>query len=287
MKNDLFLSQWLRPARRKITNDIQTSLRNTKFVALRSLSLQNRAWFREIFYAARTGEILNLYALVSPTYTNNQWLSSDTDYFTKSSNWLEGRVARKFSATTEAINFLSQYFSLQVAIVIVDAWLLLSQEYQDIEKLKMSLQEVARLYQNRAELVLWTAVDVTFMSNLLEDGVPTVCDMSTTPSREQCVKIINENAINPEAIVKNLDVMIQAFWITVTYFELQAYFRESRLLGEKIGRSIILNVEGTTVWNTLLTKWKWNLTIDRTWDEVDRVKRKWWNLLVGWVVALT
>jgi hypothetical protein len=68
------------------------------------------------------------------------------------------------------------------------------------------------------------------LSDIVSDGTSKVLDMGYIPTREDCVRIIRENALAPDSLLRNLDILIKAFGLTVTYYELQGYFEESRLL---------------------------------------------------------
>ncbi len=275
-----------RGARTRITSDIQRNIM-WKNQYVRTLAIQNRLWFRETFYRAKTGVIVDLYALVSPTYTNNQALSSDPEYFTRSSNWLEARIPKKLSAAIEAIKLLSKYFNFCITIVVADTGLLLSEEYAKSRDISGTIWDIEEMYKRRVSVLLpETPIDATRLSRFLWQESKVV-NMSFVPTKEDCESIIRENAIDPIQLLKNLWILIQAFWITVTYFELQAYFEESRLIWNTVWRSIILNIEWTSVWNKLLTKWVGNLCLDRVADnQNDRWSRKGGNLLIGWTVTL-
>lgn len=274
-----------RAARSRITDDVQKNIM-WKNPYLRTLAVQNKLGFRETYYRARTWDILELYALVSPTYTNNQELSDDPDYFTQQSQWLESRVPKKLNASIEAIRLLWKYFAFRINIVVADTGLLLSQDYSNSQDLWEAIWTTETLYQKRvSELLPETPIATTRLSKLLWQKSDVVT-MSYTPTRADCEKIIRKNVTDPTQLLNNLWILITAFWITVAYFELQAYFEESRLIWDTVWRSIILNIEWTSVWNKLLTKWIWNLCVDRIGSSEERVQRKWWNLLIGWTVTL-
>ena len=280
-----FLELSSRGARSRITSDIQRTVM-WKNPYLRTLAIQNKLWFRETYYRAKSWVILDLYALVSPTYTNNQELSSDPDYFTKDSKWLELRVPKKLNASVEAIKLLWKYFNFRTNIVVADTWLLLSEEYAQSRDISEAIWTTESLYKARiSELLPNNPINTTRLSSLIwQDSA--VVKMDSQPTREDCENIIRENATDPKQLLKNLWILIDAFWVTVAYFELRAYFEESRLIWDTLWRSIILNIEWTSVGNKLLTKWFWNLCMDRPPSSDQRIERRWWNLLIGWTVTL-
>ena len=272
-------------ARGKITSDIQRNIM-WKNPFLRTLAVQNKLWFRETYYRAKTWKIIDLFALVSPTYTNNQELSSDIDYLTREARWLESRVPKKFNASIEAIKLLQKYFTFRTNIVVVDTGLLLSDDFIQSCDISVAVWKTEDLYRNRAiELLPDMQIYTTRLSTLLsqESKVGPRQDLA---EREDCEKVVQENTSNPTQLLANLWILIDAFGITVAYAELQAYFEESRLIWDATWRSIILNIEGTSVWNKLLSKWIWNLCMDRVGSSESRIDRKWWNLLIGWTVTL-
>lgn len=272
-------------ARKRITADIQWTIM-WKNPFLRTLAIQNKEWFRETYYRARSGAVIDLFALVSPTYTNDQKLSDDPKYFTRPSQWLEARVPKKFNASVEAMRLLKKYFTFRTNIVIADTGLLLSEEYVRSQDITEAIKKTESMYSKRAsELLEETDINTTKLSSLLWQS-PRVVKMDFVPTRKDCEDIIRTNAVNPERLLKNLTILIKAFGITVAYYELIAYFEESRLMGEALGRSLILNIEWTSVGNKLLTKWIWNLCTDRPSSAENWFERKWWNLLVGGTVTL-
>ncbi len=272
-------------ARSRITSDIQKNIM-WKNPFLRTLAVQNRLWFRETYYRARTWNIIDLFALVSPTYTNNQELSGDIDYLTREAKWLESRVPKKFNASIEAIKLLRKYFMFRINIVVADTGLLLSDDFIQSCDIPLAIWRAEDLYRNRAiELLPDMQIYTTRLSILLWQETK-VANMKLSPTQDDCEKVIRENTEDPMQLLANLWILIDAFGITVAYAELKAYFEESRLIWDATWRSIILNIEGTSVWNKLLSKWIWNLCMDRVGSSENRIDRKWWNLLIGWTVTL-
>ena len=275
-----------RIARRQMTRDIQETVM-WKNPYLRTLAIQSREGFREVYGRAKSGSPLDLIAIVSPPYTNSMEISNRDDYFSRESSWLESRVPKKLLAAVSAIEFLKKYFTFKIQIAIADTGLLLSQQFVDATDIEASLSSAESMYQKRvSELLDDDSISTTRMSKLVREATYTIVDMQKTPTIDDCKKIIIENAISPRAILDNLPILINAFGVTVAYYELRAYFAESRLLWENLWRTIIVNIEWTSVWNKLLTKWQQNLCIDRKSNEWNREDRKWWNLLIGWTVTL-
>jgi hypothetical protein len=262
MKTNTFLNKSSWGAFKQIQRDKLDFINNSPY--LRSLSIQNKQGFRSVFKSASQVEDTWLQAILSPMYNNDGWLSSDSNYFESDKNGLSGRIQKKVEISTQIIGFLQEYFELQVNFIIADAWMLISpNRYNNIWEIDEQVSESVEIFQKQIEIYLWN--DDFSISKMSDSQLPIerIRDMNFSPKREDCVKLIWENSIAPKALLRWLDEIINMYWITAAYYEIDAYFKESKYLWDNYKNNIILNVEGSSLGNKKLIKWKDNLSMDR------------------------
>lgn len=243
---------------------------------LRTLAIQNKEWFKQVYLEYLKSWKVDLKTILSPLYNNDWTLSSSEYYFSKRSNWLEERIQKKVYLASEIIIFLKNYFSFEVEFIVADSGLLLPNSSININEIDENINISLDIFSGRLTDLLWNDdFKISKMSDMWI-GIERVRDMTYNPTLDDCMNLIKQNAINPEIMMKWLQEIIWIYWITVAYYEIESYFKESKFIWDNFSKNIILNIEWSSLWNKKFVKWKNNMTIEReNWN--------WWNLLV-WAV---
>lgn len=275
MKTENILSKWPYGAFKEIQRDKANFVQDS--TNLRSLAIQNKEWFKEVFKYQSAWNIAEVQAILCPMYNDNGWLSTDSDYFEQVSWWLTGRIQKKIQLITDIIWFVQNYFELKVNFLIADNWLLLSENNRmDESEINKKIETSIGIFQKQIESIYsWSDFSISKMSDTDLD-LERVRDMSFIPTIDDCKTLIMEKSIAPIALLRWLDRLIEMYGVTAAYYELDAYLKESKYFGDNYKNNIIINVEGSSLGNKKFLKWKDNMSLTRdNWN--------WWNLLI-WAV---
>lgn len=274
MKNywNNFLWKWSVSAIKQMQKEKESFISDTPY--LRVMWIKNNEWFRSIYREASAWTKIDVQVILSPMYTNEWKLSTNKDYFKNIRDWLEWRVNKKVIVWTEIVKYLQNYFNLNVNYIIADSWMLIK-DY-DKNNLNDIVDFNVELFADYIKNISWnTDFNIKKMSDTWFD-LDRVRNMNFQATREDCINLINNNSIYPETMLRWLDVLINAYWVTVAYYELDAYFRESKFIWDNYKNNIIVNIEWTSIWNKTLINWKENMSIAR--------ENAWNNLLIAWVL---
>lgn len=275
MKTNTFLEKSSWGAMKQIQNDKLDLIDQSPY--LRSLSIQNKQGFRWIFQKAKKNEAISLQAILSPMYDKDGSLSTDPEYFENDANWLKQRIQKKVDLSTEIIGFLQEYFQLEVNFIIADSGMLLnSNTYEDIWEIDEQVDASVDIFRKQIEWLLWNNdFSISKMSDS-QLSLERVRDMDIEVQRDDCEQLLLDKSIAPISLSRWLDDIIKMYWMTAAYYEIDAYFKESKYIWDNYKNNIILNVEWSSLGNQKLVKWKDNLSIPRE-------NGNWENLLI-WAV---
>jgi len=233
---------------------------------IKNFWLSNKKMVKNIITRSKNNEEIDTYVTLCPFYSD-WWIRWDYSSFEN----LPNRYQNKLNSALDIIDFLWNYFSMNIKFLLSDLWIMIMDPNFDRSNFTKIIDDTICIYKNRLieKLWSWNFSLSTFSEEWIK--LDSICDCSelNIKTKEDIYIILQEYWINSDKFKFSLDVIIKSFWITWAYYLVKNYLEENKQLIERYDDSIFVNVEVCSPLNSLYTVWKYKLNATNLFAKVD------------------